>query len=84
MTRYQVDVQTVAYATVVVEVPDGVTDPYSIATAALEGGAELPTLDAKGSGVGESWTLALEADGWTEVVRDGTPVVQRVTATTEQ
>ncbi|MBH0243107.1 hypothetical protein I3W98_10125 [Streptomyces cavourensis] len=79
MTRYRVDIRTVAYATVEVEVPDDVTDPYSIAAAALEGGAELPTLDAKGSGVGEPWTLALEADGWTEVTRDGEPVVQPAT-----
>lgn len=60
------------------------TDPYSIATAALEGGADLPTLDAKGSGVGEKWTLALEADGWTEVTRDGAPVVQPATTETEE
>ncbi|MEQ4611569.1 hypothetical protein ABMX48_37205 [Streptomyces cavourensis] len=82
MTKYRVDIRTVAYATVEVEVPDDVTDPYSIAAAALEGGAELPTLDAKGSGVGESWTLGLEDDGWTEVTLDGEPVVQP--ATTEK
>ncbi|MFE5847622.1 hypothetical protein ACFQ7N_38985 [Streptomyces niveus] len=81
MATYLVDIRTVAYATVKVEVPEDVTDPYSIATAALEGGAELPTLDAKGSGVGESWTLTLETE-WTEVTRDGAPAVQP--ATTEQ
>ena len=73
MPKYKVFVQTVASATVEVEVPEGVTDPNEISELAFNQ-AEFPSLSANASGWGKSWSLDLGE--WEDVIEDGQPVVE--------
>lgn len=72
MTKYRVYVTTTASGTVDIEVPDDVTDPELIAELAFNEGT-FPTLSAKGSGWGESWSL--ELGDWETEVEDGVAYV---------
>lgn len=58
MPKYRVYFQTVASATVEVEVPDGMTDPEEIADYAYNRG-QMPSLGAQAAGWGQSWSLDL-------------------------
>lgn len=58
MPKYRVYLQTVASATVDIDVPDNITDPEEIAEYAYLNG-ETPTLGAQASGWGKSWSLDL-------------------------
>jgi hypothetical protein len=73
MPKYKVFVQTVASATVEVDVPEGMTDPNEISELAFNQ-AEFPSLSANASGWGRSWSLDLGE--WEDVTEDGTPVVE--------
>ena len=74
MATYTVHLRTVAYATVEVEAAAD-ADPDQITELALSG--PLPELDAVNSGMGQTWSLTLEADSWREVVgTDDEPVIE--------
>jgi hypothetical protein len=75
MPKYKVFVQTVASATVEIEVPEGVTNPNEISELAFNE-AEFPHLSANAAGWGRSWSLDLGE--WEDVTEDGSPVVELV------
>jgi hypothetical protein len=56
--KYRVYLNTVASATVEVDVPDGMTDPEEIVEFAYNHG-EMPSLSAQGSGWGQPWSMDL-------------------------
>lgn len=58
MPKYRVHLETIATASVEVDVPDDMTDPEAIAEYAYQH-AELPTLGAQASGWGQPWSMDL-------------------------
>lgn len=78
MTKYRVNMQTVATTVIEIEVPDDMTDPEEIAERAADE-AEFPTLCAQCAGWGRNVSLAMDGE-WTVSEYEGKPLVERADA----